>query len=82
LNSRRAIRVPGGMVLGLAVNEAWVYEEPVAVLGTGETLNSRHHLAPESYTHSIDRDTLHPNSDHLFDQHMQASSCGTMHCQF
>jgi hypothetical protein len=55
LNSRRAIRVPGGMVLRLAVNEAWVYEEPVAVLGTGETLNSRHHLAPESYTHHRSR---------------------------
>ena len=51
MNSRRAICIPSGVVLGLAVSEAGVYEEPIA-LGTGEILNSRHHLPSESYTHS------------------------------
>jgi hypothetical protein len=71
LNSRRAICIPSAVVLRLAVSEAWVYEEPIG-LGTGETLNGRHHLAPESYSRiGIDRDMPHPNSDHRFDQHMQ-----------
>lgn len=50
LNSRRAsCTVPGGRKLRLAVSEARVYEQPVA-LGTGETFHRCYHLVPEFCT--------------------------------
>lgn len=46
---RAGCTIPGGRKLGLAVSEARVYEQPVA-LGTGETFHRCYHLAPEFCT--------------------------------